>query len=285
MIIIRLRSGLGNQMFQYAFFLQLRKWYGEENVKLDVDSYHWKDHNGRELDKVFNLDLAKDAAPLNIISQMADVKWCIKNRILWKLRGRKHVCYVSERQLTYENYKSLPENIYLEGYWQEEHYFYEVSDLVRTAFTFSKPGDMANKAMLEKITNSESVAIHVRHGDYIKSPNTFPMCSVDYYLKAKKIIYEKINNPIFYIFSDDINWCKKNVNGGGKTIFVCINSGKESYKDMMLMLNCKHQIIANSTFSWWSAWLNPYPQKLVIYPVSVYKTMASMPFSWIMLQV
>jgi hypothetical protein len=287
MIVIRLRSGLGNQMFQYAFFLQMQQWYGKENVKLDIDTYHWKAHNGRELDKVFGIDLRKDAAPVSLSLQMADVGYSLKNRILRRLRGKKHQCYTFWRKLAYEDYRHLPDDIYLEGYWTEERYFYDVAGQVRSVFQFPEPKDDTNKKYLSQIENSCSVGIHVRRGDYKKKSNSFPMCPAGYYREAVDFI--EIGNPgqefLFFVFSDDIKWCKKNLSFLKNVQFIDHNVKTNSYKDMMLLAACKHQIMANSTFSWWAAWLNPNPDKIVIYPSSAKLTYASMPESWICIDI
>ncbi len=283
MIVIRLRSGLGNQMFQYAFFLQMQHRYGKENVKLDMDTYHWKVHNGRELDKIFNVDLKKDAVSCSVSLKMADVGYGIKDRILRRLRGKKHTYYVFWKDLNYDDYDRLPKNIYLEGYWNEEYFFRDVVDQVRSIYQFPEPADDENKKYLSQIANVQSVGIHVRRGDYKNYPDILPLCSAAYYQKAVEII--KFRNPDrefrFFVFSDDPEWCKNNLFFLENAQFIEHNIKTDSYKDMILLSACKHQIIANSTFSWWAAWLNPNPDKMVIYPSSTSLTYASMPESWI----
>ena len=283
MIVVRLRSGLGNQMFQYAFFTQMQHWYGKENVKLDMDTYHWKVHHGRELDKVFNINLDEDAIPVSISLKMADVGYSLKNRILRRLRGKKHACYVFWKDLSYDDYKRLPDDVYLEGYWNEERYFDAVSEHIRSIYKFPEPTDHQNKSCLENITNSCSVGIHVRRGDYKNYPKTLPMCSVSYYSEAVELLKAKNQKQQlrFFVFSDDLDWCKANLSFLENVQFVGHNVKNNSYKDMMLLSACKHQIMANSTFSWWAAWLNPNPDKLVIYPSSVSKTYATMPSQWV----
>jgi hypothetical protein len=284
MIVIRLRSGLGNQMFQYAFFLQMQQWYGEDKVKLDMDTFHWKVHNGREVDKIFGIDLARDAVPPSVSLSMADVGYSVKNRVLRRLRGKKHKHYLFWKQLKYEDYRRLPEHVYLEGYWNEEIYFREVAEKVRAIYRFPQPQDAANREMFQKIEALPSVSVHVRRGDYIRYPDSFPMCSAAYYRQAAQIIRAKTCEQLhFYVFSDDMKWCENNLDLGENTTFADINPGKDAWKDMMLMSHCRHQIIANSTFSWWEAWLNPNTDKTVIYPSSVNKTYASMPAAWMML--
>ena len=120
MIIIRLRSGLGNQMFQYAFFKQMQHWHGEENVKLDIDTHRWHRHNGREIDRIFNIDLSKVIAPKKLSLSMADVSYSMKSRILRKLRGINHKKYVFWKDLKFEDYQNLKGEIYIKDFWNEE---------------------------------------------------------------------------------------------------------------------------------------------------------------------
>ena len=282
MIIIRLRSGLGNQMFQYAFFRQMQYWHGTERVKLDISTYHWKAHNGLELDKVFDLDLQKDSVPPEVSLQYADVGYEFRHRLLRRLRGERHQSYKYWKDLEFEDYKRLGD-VYLEGFWNEEKYFRDVQEDIRRAYTFKGDLNEDDLGMLEIISNTESVAVHVRRGDYKKYPKAFPMCQPSYYAEAREIIKAKRDNLIFFVFSDEIDWCRKNLSFPEKAFFVENRKPEDAWKDMMLMSRCRHNIIANSTFSWWSAWLNNNPEKIVVYPESVSFTYQSMPKDWIRL--
>lgn len=151
------------------------------------------------------------------------------------------------------------------GYYQSEKYFKEITNIIRKDFTFPKPVDIINQKLINQIDNTESVSIHIRRGDYLNIPNTQNICSISYYKKAINLILKNISNPQFYIFSNDINWCKQHLQID-KAIFISNNTGKNSFIDMQLMSCCKHNIIANSTFSWWGAWLNNNPNKIIISP-------------------
>ncbi len=279
MIIIRLRSGLGNQMFQYAFFRQMQYWHGPERVKLDISTYHWKVHNGLELDKVFNLDLQKDSIPAEVALQYADVGYEFRQRLLRRLRGKRHQSYKYWKDLEFEDYKRLGD-VYLEGFWNEEKYFRDVQQDIRKAYTFKKDLNEDDLGMLEMISNTESVAVHVRRGDYKKFPKAFPMCRPSYYAEAREMIKAKRDNLIFFVFSDEIDWCRKNLSFPEKAFFVENRNPDEAWKDMFLMSKCRHNIIANSTFSWWAAWLNNNQEKIVVYPESIFLTYSSMPGGW-----
>jgi hypothetical protein len=270
-------------MFQYAFFRQMQQWHGSENVKLDISTYHWKAHNGLELDKIFNLDLEKDSVPAAVSLKFADVGYKFHHRMLRRLRGKKHRSYVFWKQLNLEDYKDL-NDIYIEGYWNEEKYFEGVKEEIRKIYQFKPSPDSWEKELLKEIESTESVAVHVRRGDYVTSPVLLPMCQPDYYRKAWNILAETEKNLKFFIFSDEMDWCRKSLSFLPNVVFVENPKKLQAYKDMMLMSKCRHNIIANSTFSWWAAWLNSNPDKKVIYPESVFLTYRTMPEEWICLK-
>ncbi|MFB6343390.1 alpha-1,2-fucosyltransferase [Saccharicrinis sp. FJH62] len=279
MIVIRLRSGLGNQMFQYAFFKQMQFWHGEANVKLDIDTYHWKAHNGLEIDTVFNLDLNPYKISSNISLKLADVGYSLKDRIARRIRGTRHKSYKFWKDMNYNDYKNINTDLYLEGYWNEEKYFFDVKEDIKKAFKF--PIDKNEPDLLNEIRNCNSVSLHVRRGDYINYPDNFPMCTPKYYVNALAYLKSKINQNLnVYVFSDEIEWCKTNLGMIENITFV---NNKTAHHDMMMMSFCKHNIIANSTFSWWAAWLNKNPNKIVIYPNECDRTYGSMPKHWIKL--
>ena len=162
----------------------------------------------------------------------------------------------------------IKKDAYLQGYWQSEKYFYDIRDILLNELTLKFDPDRDNKKHLKDIINSESVSIHVRRGDYVKNPHTrayHGICSLDYYKRALKKIGSLVENPKYYVFSDDPDWTKENLKIKGKVVFIINNSNKE-YEDLRLMRACKHNIIANSTFSWWGAWLGEYKNKIVIAP-------------------
>ena len=282
MIIIRLRSGLGNQMFQYAFFKQMQAWHGDENVKLDISTYHWKVHNGREIDKIFDIDLSKDSVPSKVSLKYADVGYQFHHRALRRLRGIKHRSYRFWKNIAFEEYRHL-DDVYLEGYWNEEKYFKDVEAEIRETYQFDVSLNSEESELLELINNKESVAVHVRRGDYVKYPNAFPMCKPSYYQQAQSLLERKGKKFHYFVFSDDLDWCKQELQFLENVSFVENPNKSAAFKDMFFMSQCKHNIIANSTFSWWSAWLNNNPDKTVIYPESALKTYGEMPLGWIKL--
>lgn len=186
------------------------------------------------------------------------------------------------------NFLDLKGNICIDGFWQSEKYFKNISELIKKEFSLKKKISQVSKNILRKIKIHNSVSCHVRRSDYITNPNTnlfHGTCSIEWYIKSINYIYENVNNPKFYIFSDDINWAKKNFPKDKNFKFISNSKYQKDFEDLYLMSNCKHNIIANSSFSWWSAWLNKNTDKIVIAPQCWFKakidTSDLIPQNWI----
>ena len=155
------------------------------------------------------------------------------------------------------------------GYWQSEKYFVERSETIRSDFTFRIPLDVCNRELVATLDRANTVSLHIRRGDYAnnsKTKATHGLCSLDYYQAAVNYVAERVESPRFFVFSDDIAWAKENLKIKFPCQYIGHNQGTNSYIDMQLMSLCKHHIIANSSFSWWGAWLNPNVSKIVIAP-------------------
>lgn len=190
----------------------------------------------------------------------------ILSRINTKLSRIK---YVGEK--SFQNDPIIPKlegNLYLDGYWQTEKYFLQNEELIRQDFTFKGRPEGDNLHFATLIKNCPAVSLHIRRGDYINvsGPTFHNICSLDYYNTAVEIILGIEKQPIFFIFSDDLDWAKQNLDLKFPHHFIEKNIQNNSYWDMYLMSLCKHHIIANSSFSWWGAWLNNSKQKLVVAP-------------------
>lgn len=171
-------------------------------------------------------------------------------------------------------------NIYLVGYWQSEKYFSEVADTLRADFIFRDSLSSQNAELAKRIGQTMAVSLHVRRGDYASNPKTnaaHGLCSIEYYREAVLYIAEHIEHPEFFIFSDDIAWVKSNLEIDFPCWYVDQNKGAESYNDMRLMSLCRHHIVANSSFSWWGAWLGSYPEKRVVAPKNWFQSSANDP--------
>jgi len=158
---------------------------------------------------------------------------------------------------------------YIHGYWQSERYFKNQAGLIRKEFQFRNAPDQLNSVVLHEIQKAPSASIHVRRGDYLnaKTATVHSLCSEEYYFKAIKLLQACIPGIRFFVFSDDVGWVKQVLVPHYKEMVVVDhNRKKNSFNDMLLMSKCEHHIIANSSFSWWGAWLNPNPDKIVIAP-------------------
>lgn len=270
MIISNIIGGLGNQMFQYAAAKALSLKLGTE-LKLDIRGFsQYQLHQGFELLRLFNCEasIANNNDLKNVLSwqKSKHLIRLLRKDALKKLRNKN---YVVEPHFNYwKAFNQLQEDVYLDGYWQSEKYFNEYADVIRKEFTFKPDFVAQNIALSNNIAQTNAVSLHVRRGDYVSNPKNgyIGVCSLDYYSAAIDKICSAVSNSVFYIFSDDTDWVKSHLNLKNETVFVNHNKGLESYNDMRLMSLCEHHIIANSSFSWWGAWLGANPDKIVIAP-------------------
>lgn len=244
-------GGLGNQMFEYALVMALRQ--NGFRPKIDISYYDFfQMHNGYEMDRVFGIK------ENTVNKQGLHMFWL---RTLHRLRpmGLYHVDASQFDESILHNPAT-----YLFGYWQDERYFSGIEDNVRKTFTF-KDIDDKNIEIANNMQSHNSVSLHIRRGDYAEFGMT--LMGDDYYRKAIEYITNTVDNPFFYVFSDDEEAAKEIAdNAGINYLLISHNRGNDSYKDMYLMSQCKHNIIANSSFSWWGAWLNDNIEKMVIAP-------------------
>lgn len=288
MKIVNILGGLGNQMFVYAMYLALKEAHPDEEVYLCRRSYKgYPLHNGYELGNVFGAD-----APEASLWQLAKVAFPYWNYKTWRLMQHflpKRKCMLSGTTQIKFDYGNVTRNEdgFYDGYWQNENNFLPIRDKILEAFSFPKFNDNKNIELAELITNKRAVSCHVRRGDYLKD-SLYGVCTSEYYVKAIDEINKKVSPELYCVFSDDIKWCKENLGeiiGKDKDIvFVDWNKGENSFRDMQLMSLCNHNIIANSSFSWWGAWLNNHEDKVVIAPsVWMNKPMVNDPLcdSWI----
>ncbi|EJV0269866.1 alpha-1,2-fucosyltransferase, partial [Vibrio parahaemolyticus] len=254
-------GGLGSQMFAYALYLSLKERFGDqESVLLDTSFYRKnKQHNGYELERLFNIK----EQPNNLFT-----KGILLNRgfVFKKLRK----LLLKRLDAADNNYNFDPNvfnnesTLYIQS-WTSWKYFSDCTDLVQSAFTFKPLKDEKNIEISNIITSVNSVSIHVRRGDYLNSPALSGLAPLWYYRNAIKHLEENTNNPTYFVFSDDIQWCRDNL-ALSNAHYIDWNIGEDSYKDIQLMSLCKHNIIPNSSFSWWGAFLNENSDKIVIAP-------------------
>lgn len=261
MIIVSVSGGLGNQMFQYAFGQSLQKRKNiEVKYKLNFDGL---------VNRKFELDNFNISGKL-IGDEEFGSFWRDKEGVITKTRNRFSRYYkksiVREQHYHYDsNLFSVPSNCMIEGHFQSEKYFIDIASDIRTEFSFKTPLGGENAIQAESIKKTNSVSLHIRRGDYLKIP-LFPVYGLEYYQKAINWILQVVTEPVFYIFSNDHDWCRKNIPIDNPTYFVSHNTEENPYFDLYLMSLCKHNIIANSSFSWWAAWLNTNTNKRIIAP-------------------
>ena len=265
MKIVKIKSGLGNQMFQYAFAKACQKRSGE-TVLLDLSNYKTEHlHNGYELSRLFNIDLP--VASRSECDKIATIPDNFLRRIRRKFFTKKtHL--IENENIFDKRFFNCDGNFYFEGYWQNEDYFSPLLiEEIRSIFAFKPQLDEKNIQLMQKL-DANSASIHVRRGDYLLKENqNLNLCTIEYYKKALKSLFEQKNISNLLFFSDDIAWCKENFTSLPVPVtFVDWNTGENSWQDMALMAKCGSNIIANSSFSWWGAYLNPNPEKIVIAP-------------------
>ena len=258
-------------MFQYAAGRSLSLSLGSA-LKLDTREFSgYKLHQGFELARLFDCQ-AEIASEYDLRFVLGWQTAKLAQRLLKRpsLKNFRYKSYIVEPHFNYwDGLNNLKDDIYLDGYWQSEKYFHEYANQIREYFTFRLPFSNKNAEIAERIAKANAVSLHVRRGDYANSPKTTAthgLCSLDYYRVAIDYVIAHVIQPHFFIFSDDIAWVKANLNIGSSAFFIDHNANQESYNDMRLMSLCKHNIIANSSFSWWGAWLNQNAEKIVIAP-------------------
>lgn len=274
MFIVEIIGGLGNQMFCYAFAQAIETHYGKGLVTLYTGRFsEAPDNRTYELKYVFGINdpVIDDKKE---IEGLLDDSWSFSARLRRKIFGPKPT-YFNETIYTYDprvfHLDTKIKRIYLQGLWKDEKYFKDIRSLILEKFSFKPTINEVNERLLYNIEQTNSVSLHVRRGDYISAMYkdiVGDVCTYDYYRRCVDYLSQTEQNMHFFVFSDDIEWAKDNLDflHSMDVTYIDHNKGRDSYIDMQLMSRCKHNIIANSTFSWWGAWLNTNPGKKVLAP-------------------
>ncbi|MFC1496867.1 alpha-1,2-fucosyltransferase [Verrucomicrobiota bacterium] len=268
MIIVRLIGGLGNQMFQYAAARRLAYKLGVD-LKLDISGF--KDYKDREY-WLGNFNIHEKFASQAEIKELLDKKRGRAGRLISCLLQKPVMssAWISERHFHFNpSILSLTDGVYLNGHWVSEKYFVDIEKIIRQEFTVKTPQTSKNREISEKIVSTDSVSIHIRRGDYLTNPKFakfFVTCGPDYYLQCVEQTAESVKDPHFFVFGDDPEWARNNLKLSYDTIVCDHNGPDKAHEDLRLISQCKHHIIANSTFSWWGTWLNPRKDKKVFAP-------------------
>lgn len=267
MKIVNILGGLGNQMFQYAFAIKLKHLFPNDDIKIYTGAFRgYHLHNGYELSKVFNISI-----PVASIWEASKVYWPIFDYTSYRIFR-----YYFPLREGFRDSFSNPINLgdinrysFFDGYFQRYYYYNDIKEVLKKYMKFSDINDKNNLKALEFINNAETTSIHIRRGDYLSHPKFGGICDIEYYKKAIKVILEQTDTTQFLIFSNDIEWTKDNLHkdiSKCKVQYVNWNQGLHSFRDIQLMSLCHNNIIANSSFSWWGAFLNIHNNSMVLCP-------------------
>lgn len=270
MVIVKLMGGLGNQMFQYAFGRRLAH---ERQVLLLMDGTFFQSQCHRR----YQLGSFRIQAEFVTDKTMNEIVWREQER--GQSGARTKVCFagrgrgaiVRERRPFVYDSRRLEASgpLFLEGYWQNEKYFAPIAHVLRKEFVFAEEPSEKNREILARIVDVEAVAIHVRRTDYTTNHITNQMhgvLSADHYHTCVRHVSEAVRRPHFFVFSDDPEWAKNNIRIKYPCTVIDHNRPPNDHEDLRLMSACRHFVIANSTFSWWAAWLSTYSDKRVFAP-------------------
>jgi len=271
-VTTRLLGGLGNQMFQYAAARALADRAGCE-LLLDVSEFATYHLRRYELDTLRVRARVLPAASEQTVA-LATTPLVRKGRAVWRklfpARVEQGVPVYREKSFAFD--RGLLEQrppVLLEGYWQSERYFLDAAVAIRRDFSVIEEPDAANRAVLQRMQGTTAVSLHVRRGDYVTNPTAAAYhgtCSPEYYRQAVEHIAQRCGPVTLFVFSDDQDWVRAHMPFAHPTVHVDTNPPDRGVWDMHLMKHCRHHIVANSSFSWWGAWLNPAPDKIVAAP-------------------
>ena len=254
MIITRLAGGLGNQMFQYAFARSLSIKY---NTNLKIDLSFLKNRNMGPNFTYRNYEL-------DIFNVVEDFNSTFENCIRF---DEPHLNY--SKEIVDNINRQIDKDIMIDGYWQSVKYFEESKSVIKSDFTFKSLVDDSSvdkiKLMLDDIRSTNSVMLNIRRTDFLNN-DFHGVMGLEYINKSTELLESKIDNPKYFIFSDDIEWCKENIKLNNMVIVDHSYKGDRFSYYLQLMKECKNFIIPNSSFAWWSAWLSDSPNKIVIAP-------------------
>jgi len=271
MIIVKLMGGLGNQMFQYAAARSLALRHG---TALKLDLSFLEGNQAGDTARTYKLDcfcIAAERASRREARTMSGRSNAFLATTFARLFQKKAADLADYHEKSFHFDLQLltqPDNVYVEGYWQSELYFVDISEIIRQDFTLRTPLTDKNRELADEIRAVNSVSLHVRRGDYVlceKIRAKHGISSLEYYMRAEDRVAQTQERPHFFVFSDDPKWVADNLKLRHPARYVSHN-GSMAHEDLILMSLCRHHVIANSSFSWWGAWLSTGTDKLVIAP-------------------
>ena len=276
MVIVKIMGGLGNQLFIYAAAKRLSV-INDAFLKLDTISAYAKDGYSR----AYSLNHFRINAEYATIEDVYELDLGNRRNLRYhfnKILPFRYKRFIREDKIFDPRLLNLKiaNTVYLDGYWQNENYFKDIETIIRKDFEIVSPHDHINIELAKEMSESNSICLHARRLKYEY------LLLVEYYDLAIKHMAKEVPNPHFYCFSDDMEWIENNVIIDYPVTYISDNKESKDYEDLWLMTQCKHYIIANSTFSWWGAWLNSNPSKIVIVPKN-WGYRAAVPKEWVVL--
>lgn len=268
MIIVRLRGGLGNQMFQYATGRCLAE---KNKTKLILDTTFLLNRISKEniTFRKFELNNLKINYRLSFFSRLATRTrmynlFFFINKLYYFIKNLFLPIIVEKKEFIFEDsILKLKDGACIDGYWQNEKYFIDIKDILQHEFIPKYKLSIEEDNILQQIINSNSVSVHVRRGDYLKLASS-RLCGLSYYKEAMNKMRLSLANPTFFLFSDDVEWLNDNFKECD--IVIVSHNDLSPCTDFFLMSQCKHNIISDSSFSWWASWINNFDKKIIIHP-------------------
>jgi hypothetical protein len=272
MILVKLRGGLSNQLFQYAAARSLAE---RHRTQVLIDTSWYGNLPPGATPRAYMLDHFRISGTLASADDLVGTDG-VRNATfrdlplaLWR-RFRPRFRFVAEAGLPFDPaVHSLPDNVCLFGYWLSEKYFADIEPVIRREFALRLPPAGENARLISILQEVMSASVHVRRGDYVDNPEIARIhgtCSLEYYASAAAHLVRAFPEVQFFVFSDDVRWAQDHLFFDRPTHFVSLNTATSAHEDLRLMSQCRHHVIANSGFSWWGAWLNPRHDKIVCAP-------------------
>jgi len=271
MIFVKVIGGLGNQLFQYAFAKGLAKKLNC-SFKLDVTAFsrYYSLHRFALSDFTFRYDLLSPADARRF--HRATGPGITLVALLQRLKPSSLRCFFREtKAFQFDEMLISPRKFpcYFDGYWQNEGYFHSVANEIRAEFCLKVGLSDDDRRYETAIRSRTGVSVHIRRGDYVTDPKTrrfLGVCPTEYFYNALELIQQQVSGVHLFVFSDDPEWVRSHFSPGAPMTIVSDRPNARGCVDLYLMSLCRHHVIANSTFSWWGAWLNPQPDKIVVAP-------------------
>lgn len=264
MVIIKLMGGIGNQLFQYALYKQFS--YMGKDVLLDRSKSDVCNLS-TDVTMIDKYQVCPKYCSIKERNKLTDEGTSLLKRIRRKVLGVKTTQIYEKNYFVFDEHIMQIQDGYLDGYWQSYKYFDEVRNRLIEEITPVERLNEDNQKILNQILSYNSVAVHVRRGDYLELDEIYGgICTENYYHSAVSYMEKKLKNPHFFVFSNDLQWCKSFFGTDKSFFYVDVNDWNHGYLDLYLMKNCQHNIIANSSFSWWGAYLNDHSDRIIISP-------------------